>query len=91
MGGGKSALVSTVCACTNDSGNLSRTSPIMDKLHVVVMRRKAPVLAFPEFDRGFLLDTDPSEVGLGAVLTHKQNDGSVRPVAYASRTLQPHE
>ena len=39
VGGGKSGLVSTVCACVNDSGNLPRTSPIMDKLHVVVMRR----------------------------------------------------
>ena len=39
MGGGKSGLVSTVCACANDSGNLLQTSPIMDKLHVVVMRR----------------------------------------------------
>ena len=39
MGGGKSGLASTVCACTNDSGNLLRTSPIMDKLHVVVMQR----------------------------------------------------
>ena len=39
MGGGKSGLVSTVCACANDSGNFLRTSPIMDKLHVVVMRR----------------------------------------------------
>ena len=52
---------------------------------------EAPVLAFPEFDRGFLLDTDASGVGLGAVLAQKQNDGSVRPVAYASRTLQLHE
>ena len=52
---------------------------------------QAPVLAFPEFDRGSLLDTDASGVGLGAVLAQKQNDGSVRPVAYASRTLQPHE
>ena len=39
VGGGKSGLVSTVCACANHSGNLPRTSPIMDKLHVVVMRR----------------------------------------------------
>ena len=39
VGGGKSGLVSTVCACANDSRNVSRTSPIMDKLHVVVMRR----------------------------------------------------
>ena len=39
VGGEKSSLVSTVCACANDSGNFSRTSPIMDKSHVVVMRR----------------------------------------------------
>ena len=38
VGGGKSGLVSTVCACANDSGNLLQKSPIMDKLHVVVMR-----------------------------------------------------
>ena len=40
VGGGKSGLVSTVYACANDSGNFSRTSPIMDKLHVVVMRKR---------------------------------------------------
>ena len=47
----------------------------------------APVLTFPEFDRGFL---HASGIGLGAVLTQKQDDGTVRPVAYVSRTLQPH-
>ena len=35
----ESGLVSTVCAYTNDSGILLQTSPIMDKLHIVVMRR----------------------------------------------------
>ena len=37
--GGKSGLVSTVCACANNSGNFPRTSPNTDKLHLVVMRR----------------------------------------------------
>ena len=37
--GGKSGLVSTVCACVNSSGNFPRTSPNTDKLHMVVMRR----------------------------------------------------
>ena len=35
----ESGLVSTVCACANDSGNFPRTSPNTDKLHLVVMRR----------------------------------------------------
>ena len=49
------------------------------------------MLAFPDFEKEFLLETDASIKGLGAVLAQKQEDNSVRPVAYASRTLQPHE
>ena len=48
------------------------------------------MLAFPDFERGFVLETDASGEGLGAVLAQKHEDG-VRPVAFASRTLQPHE
>jgi hypothetical protein len=55
------------------------------------MLTSAPVLAFPLFDRPFILETDASGVGLGAVLAQKQDDDSTRPIAYASRTLQPHE
>ncbi len=51
----------------------------------------APVLAFPDFRVPFILETDASGNGLGAVLAQRQEDGSVRPVAYASRSLQDHE
>ena len=51
----------------------------------------APVLAFPNFEQDFILETDASGEGLGAVLAQKHQDGGIRPVAFASRTLQPHE
>ena len=49
------------------------------------------MLAFPNFDSPFLMETDASGIGLGAVLAQKQEDGSVRPLAYASHSLQKHE
>lgn len=52
---------------------------------------RAPVLSYPRFDREFLLETDASGVGLGAVLSQCQDDKTIRPIAFASRTLQPHE
>ena len=54
---------------------------------------QAPVLAYPCFGEGkeFILETDASGEGLGAVLAQKQADGLIHPVAYASRSLNPHE
>lgn len=50
----------------------------------------APVLAYADFSRPFILEVDASHCGLGAVLS-QEVDGKVRPVAYASRTLRPTE
>ena len=36
---------------------------------------QAPILAFPNFGKPFLLETDTSSKGLGAVLSQKQSDG----------------
>ena len=43
-----------------------------------------PVLAFANYMQDFLLETDASKEGLGAVLSQKQADGHYHPVAYGS-------
>ena len=51
----------------------------------------AQVLAFADFSKPFILETDASQRGLGAILSQKQTDGTQRVVAYASRCLRPTE
>ena len=47
----------------------------------------APVLAYPNFDNDFVLETDASKQGLGAILSQYQTDRRLHPVAYASRSV----
>ena len=48
---------------------------------------QAPILAFPDFNKPFLLETNVSGRGLGAVLSQKQADGRYHPIAYASLVM----
>ena len=52
---------------------------------------QAPVLAFAKLNKPFLLETNASKLGLGAVLSQKQTNHWYRPVAYAGQSLTIHE
>ena len=51
----------------------------------------SPILAYPDYSKPFILETDASLKGLGAVLTQVDDDGNSRVISYASRTLKPYE
>ena len=49
-----------------------------------------PLMAYPDYEKPFIVRTDASKDGLGAVLYQRQN-GKTRVIAYASRALTPAE
>ena len=50
-----------------------------------------PVLAFADYTKDFLLETDASKEGMGAVLSQKQEDRWFHLLAYGSQALTIHE
>ena len=65
------------------------TLEAFDRLKAACLQ--APILAFPDFDKPFLLETDASGRGLGAVLSQKQADGWYHPIAYANHVMNETE
>ena len=51
----------------------------------------SPILRSPDFNTPFMLQTDASDLGIGAVLSQKTENGEEHPVAYWSRKLLPRE
>ena len=51
----------------------------------------SPILTSPDFKRPFILQTDASDRGIGAVLSQEDDAGVERPIAYYSKKLLPRE
>ena len=51
----------------------------------------APVLAFAQFDKPFILAVDSSDESIGYVLSQLDSDGKEHPVAYGGRALRNEE
>ena len=68
----------------------SSVGPQLARLHWRKIT-EAPVLSYFCFEKDFVLETDASLQGLGAVLSQEQSDGKMHPVVFASRALSPSE
>ena len=51
----------------------------------------SPILAYPDYNKPFTLETDASLKGLGAVLLQEDDDGNFHIISYASHMLKPYE
>lgn len=59
--------------------------------HLKDILSRLPMLSYPDYQKPFLVSTDASEDGIGAVLSKKDEQGEESVIQFISRTLQPAE
>ena len=59
--------------------------------HLKDLSTKSPILAYANYKKPFIVYTDASEKGLGAVLSQKQENGKESAIAFASHSLSKSE
>ncbi|MES9879782.1 MAG: reverse transcriptase domain-containing protein [Sedimenticola sp.] len=80
------------------TGQLSSKQPVIwtnqhkDCLNELIdVLTSSQVMAYPDFEKPFVLHTDASQDGLGSILYQKREDGKLAVIGYGSRTLTPAE
>ena len=74
---------------TKSTGMKNATKKAYSKL--IELLCSSPILQSPDFSRPFILQTDVSDRGVGAVLSQQGEDGVEHPVSYYSWKLLPRE
>lgn len=93
-----SKIVSPLNALLSGGHNKNKNCDITDKwdekcteafTNLKTALTTAPILGYPDFTKPFIVETDASLQGLGAILSQQQEHKVV--IAYASRSLKPTE
>ena len=86
-------LTSTCVACTADlHGVLRMQLDVAGRGRICVpQHRIRHHLALPRWDRRFIIHSDASTTGIGAVLCQENDDGLEQPISYYGRVLTPAE
>ncbi len=59
--------------------------------NIIKLLSQKPILFYPNFNAPFILSTDASQFGIGAVLSQKDEHEREHPIHYASRSLNTAE
>lgn len=83
---------------TKKGGQAMSSTPILWKqTHQRVLEElldclvSPPIMAYPDYEKPFVVHVDASMDGLGGILYQSSSDGRLQVVAYGSRTLSPAE